>query len=74
MPLFPSFRPNADANPIFGLCVDRYAGWYDFSERLMRGTSRPPRAVVEPDKFMAQGRHKAKEDYRRASNVIANEG
>ncbi|HTI86269.1 MAG TPA: peroxidase-related enzyme [Alphaproteobacteria bacterium] len=39
MPFFPTFPQDADTNTIFGLCRERYAGWFDFSERLMRGPS-----------------------------------
>lgn len=39
MPLFPSFAEDADTNTIFALCPERYRGWYEFSENLMRGPS-----------------------------------
>lgn len=39
MPLFPSFPEDADTSTIFGVCPERYAGWFEFSEHLMRGPS-----------------------------------
>lgn len=39
MPLFPSFPSDADTSTIFGMALERYTGWFEFSERLMRGPS-----------------------------------
>ena len=39
MPFFPSLPDDANVRTIFAMAGDRFHGWHDFSEHLMRGES-----------------------------------